>query len=298
MKSIFRYITLGWLMLVAVGCSDNKERTEEFLGSLDATKPAFAAFTQSFKCAANSAGSLVMALNLCEYITAPEENKWMVEDMYYSNLKIRELEEGRWTVFNDHWVEIYNNISDSELDQTGATWSVESNPRFFGGNYPDNNLAIKNIGGDTFELDFEKAELFLNHYNDHIFNYVTNKYGQVDTTTTSCNLAVATNNTAFRNGDAPELMISISGNGMLSEPDRNYRVEYRITDPLRFVYDTNGYPTGPCSGAMEIMVLSEGRIDQVTALMSPYNTIKLTYEAYDTTLTGYYSWDGSCITPR
>lgn len=294
MKKILKYIALGWLMAIAVGC--NNKVNEEFLDSLDTTKPAFAAFLQSFKCVTNSTGSLIMALNLSEYIAAPEENKWEVEDMYFPNLKIRELEEGRWTVFNDRWVEIYNNLSSSELNQVGAMWSVESNPRFFGGNYPDNNLAIKNIGGDAFKLDFEDARLFMTLYGENIFNFVKDSYG--DTTSTSCNLTVATNNTAFRSGETPDLMLSITGHGMLAEPSKGYRVEYRITEPLRFAFDTSGYPTGAGSGEMEITVLSEGTTDRVTALLSPYNTIKLTYEAYNTTLTGFYSWDGTCITPR
>ena len=286
--------------LVLVGCEFD-DRQDESLRPSDPTAPAMVLFEQSTKALTAASGALIQALNLNEYLLAPdEESRLALEDRYYPYRKVREKSENVWHIYDDSYKEIYR-LKDGEcLTEADAKWEIISNPMFFDKDNDTKSVAtIERTLEDQYKVVFEQTivpfyPLKTNDFDTYLRSWGWQVASRMEVT---IDLTIQTNNTAFRNGEEEQLVFTISGrgkivDGYLSYPE-DYAVEFKITEPVTLTFGDNAVITKDCAGS-GAMTVTNGQID-VEAMMDR-NVIAITLTTKGTPqkhYSGYYDWTGN-----
>lgn len=299
-----RYIFAVALSLALVGCYDDSG-DEGFVGSFDPTASGMILFEQSTKAMACASGMLIQALNLTNYILAPdEESRLVLEDRYYPYRKVREKEENVWHIYDSSEQEIYHITEGLLLNEEGAEWEVWESPMFlYKGTLESNRPLIQCVGEDRYRVQLRGCTVPYYSLKVGDLDYYLRAWRTNSATKTRVvlDVTITTNNTAFRNGEAEVLMFTMEGGGTISDANttagEGYVVKFATTDPVTLTFGDNAVIATDCAGTGG-MQISNGTVD-VTATMS-HNAIaiRLTDPATTTTAMGYYDWTGSCITPR
>ena len=288
------------LSLVFVGCYDNSG-DEALINSLDPTASGMILFEQSTKALASASGMLIQALNLNEYILAPdEESRLALEDRYYPYRKVREKEDSVWYIYNEKEQEIYNLKDGLLLHEEGAEWEVAENPMFLYKNtiHP----TIQRIGEDSYRVQLSGSLVPFYSLKVGDFDYYLRAWRTFSATKTRVvlDVMIATNNTAFRKGEAEVLVLTMEGSGAISDATTAesdaYTVRFATSEPVTLLFGDNAVIAEDCTGTGK-MQISNGTVE-VTATMS-HNAIAIHLtDPATTSATGYYDWTGACITPR
>ena len=292
MKKYLYNIMVALLATLALaGCSKSiEEQDSEFVSTLDATKPALVVFAQSINIVSHSTGALVAALNLNAYINAPEEEKEMVEDTYFTYKKICNSGD-LWHIYDERWEEKYRLNNSLTLSDEGAQWDIIASPYFLGGEAQDGAVRVERVGKDIFTIKLTDAKLPAYKQWSSIglrWNAIVN-----------AEFTVTTNDAEQRAAGNTEYIYTVSGHGRLYDPNNDsYSVSFTIDEPIEIHHDRDGMFVGPCYGNMEIEVREGNISEQVSATMSPYYAIMLQYTTMGHTYTGYYNWGMKDISPR
>lgn len=301
MKTL-RYIFTLALSLSLVGCYDNSG-DDALIAEFDHTASGMILLEQSTKAIAGASGLLIEALNLTEYILAPdEESRLELEDRYYPFRKVREEEENLWSIYDSETREQFYFYDGALLNEWGAKCKVMKHTKFL---YRDtetelNRPIIEHLGGERYKVTMRESVLpFFSLKIDSFASYLRgwSRYAG-SKVPVSLELIIETNNRAFRNGEAEHLEFTITGNGRLTDfVNDNYRVTFEIIDPLTLTFGDDALVTTDCAGE-GTMAISNGMVD-VSARMS-YNIIALVISATENPnerYLGYYDWTGSHIIP-
>ncbi|MBO7300759.1 MAG: hypothetical protein J6U53_05075 [Tidjanibacter sp.] len=298
----FQYIFAVALSLTMVGCYDDSG-DEWLIESLDPTASGMILFEQSTKALVGASGMLIQALNLNEYILAPdEESRLALEDRYYPYRKVREKEDNLWYIYDDEEQEIYHFNEGLLLGEEGAEWEVVENPMFlYKGTQSEHRPLIQRIGEDCYRVQMRGCEVPYYPLKVGDFDYYLRAWRTFVATKTQVELdvTITTNNTAFRKGEAEALVFTMVGGGKISDDQNNYGdgyvVDFRIADPVTLTFGDNAVIADDCTGVGKLKISND--TVEVTATMS-HNAIAIRLFASTSAITGYYDWTGACITPQ
>lgn len=290
------------LSLSLVGCYDNSG-DDALIAEFDHTASGMILFEQSTRAVAGASGLLIQALNLTEYILAPdEESRLELEDRYYPYRKVREEEENLWSIYDSETRDQFYFYDGALLNEEGAKCKVMKNTKFI---YKDTMTELKkpiieHLGGERYKVTMRESvlpffSLKIGSFASYLRSWSSSAASKVPV---SLELIIETNNRAFRNGEAEHLEFTITGNGRLTDfVNDNYRVVFEIIDPLTLTFGDDALVTTDCAGE-GTMAISNGMVD-VSARMS-YNIIALVISATENpneSYLGYYDWTGSHIIP-
>lgn len=291
-----QYILLACVVLL-VGCEDPIESDQHLIESFDHTGPAYVMMSHGMKVLAAASGTLVRATNLNEWLTAEgEEAKLAVEDKYYPYLKIREVEENLWKIYNETYTESYFLNEGLMLNQIGAEWIVHRSSPFF--NPSITSPTISCVGDDCYDVTFDNTSInFSANATLGLSGYLTNWSGYTEEVV-DANLTIRTNNQAFRSGEDKMLKFSISGGARIHDRSE-YGLQITIEEPIEMYFGTDGNMAKGTVGVGVITVKNTVTRERVRVTLSHYNTIYLEYKYKGgSTVTGYYDWAGNILTPR
>lgn len=291
-----QYILLACVVLL-VGCEDPIESDQHLIDNFDHTGPAYVMMSHGMKVLAAASGTLVRATNLNEWLTAEgEDAKLAIEDKYYPYLKIREVEENLWKIYNEKYTESYLLNEGLMLNQVGAEWIVYQSSPFF--NPSEINPTISCVGDDSYDVTFDNTSInFSSNATLGLAGYLTNwssyTEGMVD-----ANLTIRTNNQAFRSGEEDMLKFSISGEARIHNRSE-YGLQITIDEPIEMCFGTDGNMAKGTIGVGVVTMKNTVTLESVRVTLSHYNTIYLEYKhSGGGTIAGYYDWAGNILTPR
>jgi hypothetical protein len=301
MKTL-RYIFTLALSLSLVGCYDNSG-DDALIAEFDHTASGMILLEQSTKAIAGASGLLIEALNLTEYLIAPdEESRLALEYRYYPYRKVREEVTNYWNIYDSQSKDQYYFYDGVLLNEDGARCKVMKHTKFL---YRDteterNRPIIEHLGGERYKVTMRESvlpyfSLKIGSFASYLRSWSSNAASKVPV---SLELIIETNNRAFRNGEAEHLEFTITGNGRLTDfVNSDYRVTFEIIDPLTLTFGDNALVTTDCAGE-GAMAISNGQVD-VSVNMN-YNIIALLLSATDNPnvrYSGYYDWTGAHIVP-
>lgn len=301
MKNRYTKYPLFALLATAllVGC-ETHDKDAEFLESIDPTAPAYTIFYQGFGGVTSACGALVAALNFDEYLAAPDETtRYEVEDRYYTDQKVREIEPSYWRIHSQRWSwdERYKLLNDLLLCQEGARWEIVGSPQFFGPTLYEESAFVECLGVDKHTIQTNDVGVWVtdNYRNDYYSRYQVSPNALLTGTFT-----IESNNSYYRKGPVPELILTVEGSGWVKDAsNKNYAIKVEITEPLRITVDVNGHRKAGTTGKMHLTLTTpDGTHESVDVTMSPMNAIVVDYTTGDATLCGYYDWSGQSISPR
>lgn len=291
-----QYIFLACVVFLA-GCEVPIESDQHLIDNFDHTGPAYVMMSHGVKVLAAASGTLVRATNLNEWLTAEgEEAKLAVEDKYYPYLKIREVEENLWKIYNETYTESYFLNEGLMLNQIGAEWIVHQSSPFF--NPSITSPTISCVGDDCYDVTFDNTSInFSANATLGLSGYLTNWSGYTEEVV-DANLTIRTNNQAFRSGEDKMLKFSISGGARIHDRSE-YGLQITIEEPIEMYFGTDGNMAKGTVGVGVITVKNTVTRESVRVTLSHYNTIYLEYKHRGgCTVTGYYDWAGNNLTPR
>lgn len=301
MKRVWIYMATSLLAFGTLSCAPD-DMDKELLASLRPTDPAFVAFSQSLKSVTLSAGALVTAQNLNEYIIAPEERKQRVEDLYFPYEKVREVGEGKWRIYSSSREENYQILNGLTLEQAGAEWLVVNDNRFFltkeecNMQVPEGRLLLRSLSEDTHEIVLTDVTMCVNRGHRSLLSHIRadgNYFSRYGAVVVDGTFRVTSNNSAFRSGEQSHLMVQIEGSGEFRDASGAfYGVEIEITEPIVFEYNTMGFPVDTGVGAMALTIHTSPIAEEFATIeMSSNKTIAVTYEVDTMTKGGTYYWN-------
>lgn len=282
MKRFITYLMGAAVLLAGTSCdTDNNE--EYIFNSQKAIEPAIVSLVHTLQCVTHSAGVVVTAQNLTEYIEAPEEEKLAVEDKYYTYLKVREMEDGLWRIYSEDWDEQYRLTNGKTLSESGAEWLVLKNRRFFNESVePTQRIAITATEQDKYTVSLTDVATSVNfrYYRsllEHLGMAANQLYGSV---LLNGEIDVTTNFSTYRSSEEVPLGFAIEGSGEFFDlSGAYYHIMFDITEPFCFVFDSSGFPaTHPSSGAITIEVYtSPDTVETIVAEVMENYAIHITY---------------------
>ena len=166
-----------------------------------------------------------------------EEAKLAVEDKYYPYLKIREVEENLWKIYNETYTESYFLNEGLMLNQIGAEWIVHRSSPFF--NPSITSPTISCVGDDCYDVTFDNTSInFSANATLGLSGYLTNWSGYTEEVV-DANLTIRTNNQAFRSGEDKMLKFSVSGGARIHDRSE-YGLQITIEEPIEMYFGTDG----------------------------------------------------------
>lgn len=300
MKRVWIYLMSALVASGTLSCVPS-DLDEGVLATVKPTDPAFVAFSQSLKSVTLSVGALVDALNLSEYIAAPEEERLSVEDLYYPYEKVREEGEGKWRIYNDRQEKQYRLLNGLTLDQAGAEWEVVKHEMFFvqktaqRPEVPEGHLLVRSLGEDLFEVELKDVTMCVSNGYRQLWNHITqpeSNYYNGGAVVVDGTFKVTTNNSAFRAQSEEGLNVQIEGSGEFRDASGAfYSVSVEITDPLKFEYGTNGFPCGSYgTGALELTVRTSPVDEERVEVEMLESRIGVSYYTGGRTFHGAHYW--------
>lgn len=300
MKHLLKNTIVAVVALVGLMSCDPTQEDQHIIDTMESTDPAFVALAHTLKSVTLSAGALVTAQNLSEYIDAPEEDKRAVEDKYYKYYKVRNEEGDLWRVYSDGWEEKYRLTNGKTLSEDGAEWLVVKNDNFFGNSkvVEGERFGINTVEKDVFDLVVRGVTSRLGSFTpgDYQLNNYLKRSAQLNGCAVQHNadLTVTTNSSSFRAEDTPALLFSIEGRGeFIDATGAFYKVTYEITEPIYIEYNTSGFPCSNASGKLSISVQtspSPASIDKIEVDMRVNKTIIIDYLRGGHNYNGVFTW--------
>lgn len=283
MKRFFTYL-MGAVVLLAGTSCEPYGKDEYIFNSHKAYEPAVVPLVHTLQCVAHSAGALVAAQNLTEYIEAPEEEKQAVEDKYYTYLKVREMEDGLWRIYSDDWDEQYRITNGKTLSESGAKWVVLKNRNFFGEAVePTQKVDISCTEQDKFAVTLTDVATSVNfrNYSFPLLARLEQPASQLSGRVLfNGEIAISSNYSTFRTSAEVPLEFAIEGSGDFFDlSGAFYHIKFDITEPFGFVFGSSGFPqTIPSSGAITIEVYtSPETVETIVAKVQEDQNIHITY---------------------
>ena len=294
MKRFFTYL-MGAVVLLAGTSCEPYGKDEYIFNSHKAYEPAIVPLVHTLQCVTHSAGVLVAAQNLTEYIEAPEEERLAVEDKYYTYLKVREMEDGLWRVFSERWDEQYRLTNGKTLSEGGAEWVVLKNRNFFGEAVePTQRVAITCTEQDRYTVSLTDVATTVHYRNYHIpllarlEQPASQLSGRV---LLNGEIAISSNYSTYRTSVEAPLEFAIEGSGDFFDlSGAFYHIKFDITEPFCFVFGSSGFPqTTPTTGAITIEVYtSPETVETIVAKVQVDGNIHITYTVDGKQHTGTY----------